>query len=65
MKIEKQTHHGTEVWTHVAMDVLRATECLCKNCVTPGCPVAAGLFRACRDNSIALAVTRCPDWEAM
>jgi len=54
------------VWSNVEMDELRRTECLCLNCskmIRQECPVAKQMYNACKDFNIAMAITRCPDWE--
>lgn len=53
--------YGEEVWQHVEMDKLRATQCLCLNCKLLGeCAVAQAFYVLCVKNNVALAVTRCP-----
>ena len=69
-KIELQEHHGHEVWTNTTMDTLRKLECLCLNCGCANfasddparCYLNEDLFDICEKNSIALAVTRCPNF---
>jgi len=58
--------YGKTVWSNVEMDELRRTECLCLNCskmIRQECPVAKQMYNACKDFNIAMAITRCPDWE--
>ena len=61
LTVEKQPHHGDEVWTNVPMDALRRSQCLCLNCADMGaCNRASRLYDLCRRTGLALAVTRCP-----
>jgi hypothetical protein len=62
---QKEKYYGKLVWTHVEMDDLRREQCLCLNCQRMKfCPVAAKLYELCKKEDVALAVTRCPAWEA-
>ncbi len=58
-----ENHYGTDVWTNKYMDELRRTECLCLNCKYIGCQTSRTLYEFCKENDLALAVTRCPGWE--
>ena len=61
VQVEK---YGKTVWSNVDMDELRRTECLCLNCSKmSSCQTAKHLYNACKDFNIAMAITRCPDWE--
>lgn len=66
--IEPQLHYGSLVQTHVQMDELRRTECLCRLCdrLKPGrednCPTAESLYLICRTSDVAMSVTRCPEF---
>lgn len=69
--IEVQEHYGAAVYTHVEMDELRRSECLCRLCcrLVPGndagnCPTAQGLFNICKLDDVAMSVTRCPRFSA-
>jgi hypothetical protein len=69
-KPRKETHpRDGEVWVNPTTESLRKDECLCLNCAKcrPGqpyhCPIAQALFDVCKKGKIALAVTRCPEWE--
>jgi hypothetical protein len=69
-KARKETHpRDGEVWVNPATESLRKDECLCFNCAKckPGqpdhCPIAQALFEICKKGKVALAVTRCPEWE--
>jgi hypothetical protein len=70
-KIQRQDHYGTAVWTHLEMDALRKTECLCRLCerCNPGqpehCAIASAMFQVCVAQDIALAVTRCPHFSPL
>ena len=61
--------HGSRVWSNVAVDELRRTECLCVNCgrlrtgSADNCQFAQRLYEICKDGSIALLLTRCKHWE--
>jgi hypothetical protein len=60
-KPELVTRYGEEVWSNEVMDMLRRSECLCFNCKDlPTCPIATLLFSVCRENNLAVMVTRCP-----
>ena len=64
MKVEKQEHYGVEVQANVVMDELRKDQCLCLNCeLIENCDWAGELYSLCKENSLALAVTRCPFFE--
>jgi hypothetical protein len=59
-----EVRHGWTVWTNTFMDDLRRAECLCLNCgKMMDCDIAQRLYEECCEQGIALAVTRCPDWE--
>lgn len=66
-KIQKQKHYGAQVWTNIAMDTLRRTECLCLLCdemqKEGPCEIGLELYRICQQYDLALAVTRCPSWK--
>lgn len=61
----RETHYGRKVWTNKQMDALRKAECLCLNCihVGTGCQASRDLYEVCKRGNLALAVTRCPQWE--
>ena len=65
-RVERVESHGATVQSHLAMDALRKTECLCLNCshLEPplGCVVATALYDLCVSNNLAIAVTRCQDF---
>lgn len=62
LRLEKQEHQGVEVWTNVPMEMLRRHQCLCLNCsrCPQECRIAANLLEVCKNNELALMVTRCP-----
>ena len=63
VQVEK---YGKTVWSNIEMDDLRKTECLCLNCskmVRSDCQTAKLLYNTCKDFNIAMAITRCPEWE--
>jgi hypothetical protein len=64
MMIEQQEHYGAIVWANAALDAARKTGCLCLNCawMKGNCAVAAHLYELCKEENLALAVTRCPHW---
>lgn len=62
--IQQEIHYNDRIWVHTIMDTLRHTECLCLNCDKKDtCDLAQILFNICRNNDLALAVTRCPLWQ--
>ena len=64
MKVKRVMAHMAMVWQNERMDNLRKKECLCLNCrFIENCDWASELFGMCKDHHLALAVTRCPDWE--
>jgi hypothetical protein len=72
MKIEWQKHYDKNVQTNVAMDILRRDQCLCLNCTGEllnmdtkefyKCPIASKLYEICKQEDIALMITRCPNF---
>jgi hypothetical protein len=63
MVIEQQEHYGVKVWTNVEMDSFRKHQCLCLLCSKLGnCEQASRLYEICKNNNLALAVTRCPEF---
>ena len=63
--VQKQEHYGSDVWTNVAMDDLRKQHCLCLNCNgIRECGVANSLYEICKEENLAVCVTRCPSWSA-
>lgn len=61
-----ENHYGKEVWTNRFMDDLRRKECLCLNCeIQKDCTVAASLFNICKNDNLALAVTRCKNYKGV
>jgi hypothetical protein len=59
-EIIKELHYGEEVWTNTVTDAMRKIECLCLNCNNIShCPMAHRFFDACKEENIALMVTRC------
>jgi hypothetical protein len=64
-KIVHERHYGMKVWTNELMDRLRKDECLCLRCgriLDHGCPIASMLYKMCKENNLALAMTRCKNW---
>ena len=67
--VQKVVRYGVEVWENAYMDALRKKECLCLNCgnMKPGssdhCPAAKKLYELCREENLAMAITRCPAWK--
>lgn len=58
--IIKENHYGVDVWSNHEMDVLRKTECLCLNCNDMlNCPTAKKLYEICRQDNMAMMITRC------
>lgn len=63
MKPELQEHYGAMVWTNVFTDFIRREECLCLNCDDMStCPVAQQLYELCKENDLALMMTRCKSY---
>jgi len=63
-KVEKIEKYGREVWSHVEMDELRRSQCLCLNCaLIRKCAIAQAGYRLCEKNGVAFAMTRCPKYE--
>ena len=63
-KIEKIIAHGIEVYADKEMDDLRRGRCLCLNCgEMDSCSSAKQLYGICKENDMALAVTRCKDYK--
>lgn len=63
-EVKLQVHHGSEVQTNTKMDALRREECLCVNCTEINtCDWASALFGLCTESNLALAVTRCPNFD--
>jgi hypothetical protein len=61
---KQEEHYGARVWVNPTIESLRRKECLCLNCgKIGGCAKAKALYQICKDGDLALAVTRCPDWE--
>lgn len=59
-----EEHHGVKVWANKPMDAARREECLCLACARLGrCAAAKRLYAECVGSNLALAVTRCPDWQ--
>jgi hypothetical protein len=65
----QEEHFGTDVWVNSMTEGMRDQECLCLHCdnLNPGspnnCSIAQELYEACLRHSIALTLTRCPDWK--
>lgn len=68
--IKQVERYGALVQEHTEMDELRKTECLCRLCAKlkakqpDNCRTAEALFAICVSDSIAMSVTRCPEFEA-
>ena len=63
-----QIHYGKEVFVNTTTEALRREECLCLNCenMKPGddnCHIANALYKICKKEDIAMAITRCPLWK--
>lgn len=57
---EQVVKYGSTVWSNVAMDELRKTECLCLNCSDlKECYISKFFDDECETYDIALMVTRC------
>ena len=63
MLVKKVVAHGVEVWANEDMDERRRDFCLCLNCKNMvQCPDAMALYEICKTGNLALAVTRCPNF---
>ena len=64
-KLKRVVKYGVEVWCNERTDILRGSQCLCLNCalMNNGCLIAKNLYDFCRNEDIALMVTRCPNWK--
>lgn len=63
-KPRKEVHHNAVVSVNPTTESLRREECLCLNCHKMSeCAKAKALYQICKDGNLALAVTRCPDWD--
>jgi hypothetical protein len=64
-----EEHHEKKVWVSKNAEAARKESCLCLNCgnlkpnQTDNCPIADSFFKICKDQNVALAVTRCPLWK--
>jgi hypothetical protein len=60
MNVEKGIYYGKEAWSNIEFDTLRKNECLCLNCINMiSCEVAKKFFELCKENNMAVAITRC------
>lgn len=60
-EIEK---YGKTVWCHGKMDGMRKINCLCLHCaLLEDCDEAYELLKFSIDHNMAMAITRCPNWE--
>lgn len=65
---QKVVRYGQEVWEDSEADAIRKVTCLCLRCanIRPGapqyCPIAQDFYNICRENGVALMVTRCAKW---
>lgn len=61
--------YGAEVWVSQGAEAIRKEHCLCLNCgkMKPGspdhCPIAQKLYELCCAGNLAMAISRCPQWE--
>jgi hypothetical protein len=58
----QETHFKELVWVNPKTDIMRRKECLCFNCKTASCNISNELFSICRDDNLALMVTRCKNF---
>jgi len=58
-----QDYYGAFVWCDPKMDELRRKRCLCLRCGVPFCATAEALFEICKARHLAVAITRCKNWE--
>lgn len=63
--IQQEIHYSANVWTNTCTDKLRKTECLCFNCkAIKECPISKELYYICKNNDLALMMTRCKNFES-
>jgi hypothetical protein len=59
----QEKHYDSTVWTNRFMDELRRHECLCLHCAKqPFCYVAKQLYGICKEENVAMCITRCEQW---
>jgi hypothetical protein len=58
----RETHFKELVWVNPKTDIMRREECLCFNCKNASCNISNELFSICRDDNLALMVTRCKNF---
>lgn len=64
-----EEHYGKKVWVNPTTESVRRQECLCLNCkkMKPGeqdhCHIAAAIYVICKTENVAMAITRCPEFE--
>ena len=64
-RVALKEKYSKMVWTHGEMDELRKAQCLCLHCQKlSSCMMARTLFELCQPHNVAMAITRCPNWEA-
>ena len=60
----KEEHYGETVTVSVEIERMRKDNCLCLQCLNiKGCPYAKKFYDVCKVGGIALAVTRCREFE--
>ena len=68
-KPKMEVHYKAAVWVNPTTELIRREECFCWNCdnLKPGqpdnCVKAEKLYQICKNEDLALIVTRCPAWK--
>jgi hypothetical protein len=58
------SRYGVAVIEDVEMESLRGTRCMCVNCSRDEfCPISFDILTLCKNRSIAVLVTRCPNFD--
>ena len=67
--ISLETHYNADVWTDTETDTIRKERCLCLKCKKctrvneTNCPTAQKLFEIAQNDSCAMMMTRCKNFE--
>ncbi len=63
-----EEHHGALVWVNPITEPCRKYQCLCLHCINHmngDCTAAKKLYKICRDNNMALMITRCQKYSGI
>ena len=63
-RLKEIVKYGVTVWSNGETDIMRGEQCLCLHCsqMNNGCDTYWGLYEICKEQNLALMVTRCPNW---